>query len=393
MNLGLQCRNGFVILVSALSAAACSSSSSDANGNTDGGAITNGSGGATQGSGGATQGSGGATQGSGGATQGSGGAAKGSGGSSKGGASPSSGGSSNGSGGAGVVGTGKPGTVAGCTVFTADDDWNLDISGKPMDQTWTDRVQTVISTGIHIHPDYGSGYGIPINSVPQGQPAVPITFDSYPDESDPGPYPFPDPATIHIEGGTPASCDGDCHVLVVQSGACMLYEGYACSYASGWHCGNGAKWDLTKKSYLQRPKGWTSADAAGLAIMPGLVRVDEVRAGAVNHAIRFTMGCSAPNFVAPATHRAGCGNSNVNSPPMGLRVRLNKTKFDITTLSPSAQVVAKAMQNYGLILADNGSDFFFQGEDSPDWTDQDIEPLKTIPASAFEAITPPPLEQ
>jgi hypothetical protein len=250
----------------------------------------------------------------------------------------------------------------------------------------------VVSQGSHIHPDYGAGYGIPINVVPATQKMVPIAFDAYADESDPGPYPFPEPGSARIEGGTASSCDGDCHLLVVQSGACLLYEGYACTYTNGWHCDNGAKWDLTKKSYGQRPKGWTSADAAGLPITPGLVRLDEVRAGAVNHAIRFTLGCTSPNYVAPATHEAGCSRSSVNTPPMGFRVRLSKTKFDISKLSASAQVVAKAMQTYGLILADNGSDFYFQGEDNDGWTDQDIEPLKTIPTSAFEALTPPPLE-
>jgi len=306
-----------------------------------------------------------------------------------------SGGSATGSGGT----PGKPGTVGGCSVFTADDDWNKDISSATVDATWTMHVQTVLSSGLHLHPDYGNSgtehYGIPINVVPQSQPAVKVTFDDYPDESDPGPYPFPDPGTAKIEGGTPMDCSGDCHFLTVQSGTCMLYEGYGCSYSSGWHCANGAKWDLTKKSYGQRPKGWTSADAAGLAIMPGLVRLDEVRAGAITHAIRFTMDCSRPNFVAPATHQAvpgSCDPNNPNSPPMGLRVRLNKTKFDISKLSASAQVVAKAMQTYGLILADNGSDFYFQGEDNPGWTEQDVEPLKTIPTAAFEVITPPPLE-
>jgi hypothetical protein len=305
---------------------------------------------------------------------------------------PGAGGVVTGAGGGAVV-SGKPGSIGACTVFTSDDDWNRDISGEPTDATWTMHVQTVISSGLHLHPDYGAGYGIPVNVVAASQKAVPVTFDDYADESDPGPYPFPDPGSAHIEGGTASSCDGDCHLLVVQSGACMLYEGYACSYSNGWHCSNGAKWNLTEKSYGQRPKGWTSADAAGLPITPGLVRLDEVRAGAVNHAIRFTMGCTSPSFVAPATHQASCGHSNGNSPPMGLRLRLNKTKFDIGKLSASAQVVAKAMQTYGLILADNGSDFYFQGADDPGWTDDDIEPLKTIPASAFEAITPPALEQ
>jgi hypothetical protein len=180
---------------------------------------------------------------------------------------------------------------------------------------------------------------------------------------------------------------------VLQQGACQLYEGYACSYTDSWHCSNGAKWDLSKNSYGQRPKGWTSADAAGLAITPGLVRVDEVRAGAVTHAIRFTLHCSTTSFVKPATHEAGSTSCGANGPPMGIRVRLNKSKFDITTLSASAQVVAKAMQTYGMILADNGSDFYFQGEDDPRWMDTDIEPLKTIPAAAFEAVAVPPLEQ
>jgi hypothetical protein len=312
---------------------------------------------------------------------------------------PSSGGKSGGNGGAAMTTPGKPGTVGGCSIFTPDDDWNKDISGAPVDATWTAHIQASISSSLHLHPDYGNSgsdhYGIPINVVPQSQAAVPVTFDDYADESDPGPYPFPDPANAHIEGGTPSSCDGDCHFLTIQSGTCMLYEGYACHYAGGWHCSNGAKWDLTKKSYGQRPKGWTSADAAGLAVMPGLVRVDEVRAGAVTHAIRFTMSCTRANFVAPATHEAvphSCDPNDPNSPPMGLRVRLNKTKFDISKLSASAQVVAKAMQTYGLMLADNGSDFYFQGEDNPGWTEQDVEPLKTIPAAAFEAIVPPPLE-
>jgi hypothetical protein len=260
-----------------------------------------------------------------------------------------------GAGGSSTTPSGTPGTIGACSVFTSDDDWNRDISGEP-DATWTSRVQMVVSTGAHIHPDYGAGYGIPINVVPESQKPVPVTFDDYADESDPGPYPFPEPGSARIEGGTASSCDGDCHLLVVQSGACILYEGYACTYTNGWHCSNGAKWDLKKKSYGQRPKGWTSADAAGLPITPGLVRLDEVRAGAINHAIRFTLGCTSPNYVAPATHEAGCSRSN-NTPPMGFRVRLNKTKFDISKLSPSAQVVAKAMQTYGLILADNGSTF------------------------------------
>lgn len=288
-------------------------------------------------------------------------------------------------------------TVGGCEMFPPDDAWNTDVSTAAVDQGWTTKLQNMVGN-VKIHPDYGNDggdvYGIPVGVVPATQPALPVVFDWYPDESDPGPYPFPDPVSALIEGGDAMECDGDCHLLVVQQGTCQLYEGYACHYDLGWHCGNGAHWDLTKDGYGQRPKGWTSADAAGLAIAPGILRYDEVRAGAVNHAIRFTTKCTRANFVKPATHDAvpsGCDADDPNSPPMGLRVRL-KADYDISSLSPSAQVVLTAMKRYGLILADNGSNFYFQGEANTGWTDDDIEPLKSVPASAFEAVAVPPLE-
>ena len=165
------------------------------------------------------------------------------------------GGRATGTGGSSTTPSGTPGTVGACNVFTSDDDWNRDISAQPTDVTWTTRLQMVVSMGSRIHPDYGAGYGIPINVVPESQKSVAVTFDDYADESDPGPYPFPEPGSAHIEGGTASSCDGDCHLLVVQSGVCVLYEGYTCTYTNGWHCSNGAKWDLKKKSYGQRPKG------------------------------------------------------------------------------------------------------------------------------------------
>jgi hypothetical protein len=290
-----------------------------------------------------------------------------------------------------------PGTLGGCQMFTTDDAWNRDISADPADPDWTARLMRLVGDR-DIHPDYGNAppehYGIPVNVVPESQPMVPVSFDWYPEESDPGPWPLPDPSVAKIEGGTPDACDGDCHFLVVQSGTCLLYEGYACSYSDGWHCGGGARWDLSRNGYGQRPKGWTSADAAGLAITPGLVRYDEVRAGEMRHAIRFTTHCTRNAFVAPASHRAvpnGCDPDDPDAPPMGLRVRL-KADYDLSGLSASARVVAIAMQRYGMILADNGSDFYFQGEDHPGWTEDDVEPLKTIPASAFEAIVPPQLE-
>ena len=298
----------------------------------------------------------------------------------------------------GSGGDGELANIGGCSVFTPDDAWNRDISGESADATWTARLQRLVGD-IDLHPDYGNSgdehYGIPINVVPASQPKVAVEFDDYPEESDPGPYPFPDPASAKIEGGTAEACDGDCHLLVVQQGACMLYEGYACRYESGWHCANGAVWDLAQNSYGQREKGWTSADAAGLAIAPGLVRYDEVRAGEIRHAIRFTVRCTRNRFVAPATHQAVPGSCNPDaedSPPMGLRVRL-RADYDLSSLSESARVVARAMQRYGMILADNGSNFYFQGEDNPGWTEDDVEPLKTIPASAFEALAPGMLEQ
>jgi hypothetical protein len=280
-------------------------------------------------------------------------------------------------------------------VFTGADDWNTDISGATADATWTANV-LALAGDIHLHPDFGNYqtdvYGIPINVVPQNQPMVPVTFDWYADESDPGPYPIPDPAQVKIEGGTPDSCGGDCHLLVVQQGTCMLYEGYACQYQNGWHCGNGAKWDLTKLSYGQRTMGWTSADAAGLPIMPGLIRYDEVAAGEIRHAIRFTMSCSQDKYVKPATHFAvpsSCSNSP-QDPPMGLRVRL-KQSFDISSFNQTAKVILTAMKKYGLILADNGSNFYFQGDTNPGWND-DLDALKQVPVSEFEAIVPPPLQ-
>jgi hypothetical protein len=328
------------------------------------------------------------------------GAAAAGGGSSSGGSGATSAGS-NGSAGKGSSGSGsmgvpgKPGEVGGCKMFPADDAWNLDISGMDIDEAWTKKVRDLVGAA-KLHPDYGVDgadlYGIPLNVVPQTQPLTPVAFDWYPEESDPGPYPFPGPAEVIIEGNNPSSCDGDCHLLVVQQGTCMLYEGYACEHTGGvWHCGNGAKWDLNKVGYGQRPDGWTSADAAGLAIAPGVLRYDEVRAGEVSHALRFTLDCTSNKYVSPASHYAvpdGCNAAD--GPPMGTRVRL-KADFNLDGFTQSARTVLRGMQKYGMILADNGSNFYFQGQAHPGWTEEDIEPLKDVPASAFEVVTMPPL--
>lgn len=292
---------------------------------------------------------------------------------------------STGAGGSGFVGS------SGCGLFSGDDPWNADVSGAVVDAANTSLINTMLGA-VNIHPDFGPGFGIPINVVPSNQPAVPVVFDQYPDESDPGPYPFPGVSVARVEGtDDPTSCSDDCHLLAVQQGSCQLYEGYACQYDSdGWHCGNGAHWDLTKKSIGQRPVGWTSADAAGLSIYAGLARYEEVMAGEITHALRYTLPCSADSYVAPATHAAGhCPLAGKSGPPMGTRVRL-KASFDISGFAPIPQIFLKAFKKYGLILADNGgssSTFFFQSEDSPDWPDA-INDLKNVPVSAFEAVQP-----
>jgi hypothetical protein len=327
--------------------------------------------------------------GAGSGSAGSGGA--GSGGASSGGAS--SGGASSG-GNAEVAGASAE--VGGCRLFPGEDAWNVDISGLPADPDWTRKV-AALAPNARLHPDYGSDgdllYGIPLNVVPEGQPRVPVSFDWYPEESDAGPYPFPGPRDVRIEGNDPESCEGDCHLLVVEQGSCELFEGYACEHRDdGWHCGNGAKWDLNRVGLGQRPKGFTSADAAGLAIAPGLLRLDEVRSGELTHALRFTLACTTDKYVAPAQHYAVPGSCDpTTAPPMGTRVRL-RADFDLSDFGESARVVLRGMQRYGMILADNGSNFYFQGEAHPDWTEEDIEPLKRVPASAFEVVQMPPLE-
>ena len=291
------------------------------------------------------------------------------------------------------TGGGAPGdlpTIGGCTIFTADDLWNTDVYDAPVDATWTSRVQAMAG-GVNLHPDFGGQgiYGIGINVVPESQPMVPIDLTTYADESDPGPYPFPGPNEVQIEGANPTACDGDCHLLVLQQGACMLYEGGGCEYRGGqWHCGAGAIWDLSRNSYGQRPMGWTSVDAAGLSVTAGLLRYEEVVAGAVRHAIRFTLECTTNHYVPPATHYAvpgGC--SPTNAPPMGLRVRLNRD-FDPSGFGAHVRTILTAMKHYGMILADNGSNFFFQGDMDPAWPDNDLDELKSIPSSAFEVVGP-----
>jgi len=326
----------------------------------------------------------GVAQGSGGMGSGTGGAGAGGGGGAISGSGGQAGmGSTAGSGGGSVL------AGSGCPLFTPDDAWNADVSSAPVDTDWTTKLAALVGS-VKLHPDFGPGFGIPINVVPATQPLVGIMYDQYADESDPGPFPLPDVSVARVEGtDDPHSCDGDCHLLVVQQSTCLLFEGWACRYenGNGWICGNGARWDLTRKSYGQRPLGYTSADAAGLSIYAGLARYEEVAAGEITHAIRFTLKCSAPDYIAPATHAAGNCSGNTNAPPMGLRVRM-KASYDGSALSAQAQVFIRAFKKYGMILADNGSNFFFQSEDNPGWSDG-INDLKQVPASAFEVVTAP----
>ncbi|MEO8031827.1 MAG: hypothetical protein ABI765_13340, partial [Gemmatimonadota bacterium] len=211
-------------------------------------------------------------------------------------------------------------------------------------------------------------------------PRVPVSFD-YADESDPGPYPIP--AGAPIEGG--ASSGGDRHILIIDRDAWKLYELYA-AYPDdhgGWTAGSGAIFDLASNSL--RPAGWTSADAAGLPIFPGLVRYDEaVTAGAINHAIRFTVVHSRNGYIAPARHAASSSTS-VNLPPMGMRVRL-KAGFDLSGFSPTARVILQAMKTYGMIMADNGSNWYFSGAPDPRWSDDELNELKGVKGSNFEVV-------
>ena len=270
-------------------------------------------------------------------------------------------------------------SIAGCPVFPADDIWNTDISNLPVDSHSAVWISNSGGPGRLIHPDFGDSgtsmpYGIPFIVTNSSHPKTSITFQ-YASESDPGPYPFgPD---TPIEGG--AGSGGDQHAIMLDSSTCTLYELYDANYsASGSTAGSGAIWDL--KSDALRPSGWTSADAAGLPILPGLLRQDEVNAGFVGHAIRMTVQTTDQLFIWPARHEAGSVN-DAAYPPMGARFRLKASHF-----SHDTQVVLTAMKHYGLIVADNGSDWYFQGAAQPGWDNTMLDELKSIPAGDFEAV-------
>jgi hypothetical protein len=277
-------------------------------------------------------------------------------------------------------------SLAGRRPFPADNPWNTDISKAAVDP----KSSTLIaSCGVrNLHQDFGTVWdgapnGIPYIVVSAGQPRVPVTFD-YSDESDPGPYPIP--ATAPIEGG--ANSDGDRHVLIVDVSAWKLYELFDAHPINGgtsWHAGSGAIFDLNSNTL--RPAGWTSADAAGLPIFPGLVRYDEVaEQHAINHALRFTCPKTRKAYVAPATHYASSDTSSA-LPPMGMRVRL-KANFDTTGFSPNVRVVLRAMMKYGMLLADNGTGWYVSGAPDSRWNEDELATFSRVPSSAFEVVKP-----
>jgi hypothetical protein len=276
-------------------------------------------------------------------------------------------------------------SVAGCPVFPADNAWNRRVDRLPVQRNSATLIRS-IGLSAHFHADFGSGVwdggpiGIPYTVVDGDQPRVKVSFD-YADESDRGPYPIPPNAPI--EGGRQA--DGDRHVLIVDKSACKLYELYGAHPLAGgrsWHAGSGATFDL--RSDRLRPKGWTSADAAGLPILPGLARYDEVTQGAIRHALRFTAPRTRTAFVWPARHEAG-DSADPSLPPMGLRVRL-KRQVSLKGLPRQAKTIAIAMKRYGLMLADNGSPWYVTGAPDPHWDNDQLHALDRLSGRDFEVV-------
>lgn len=269
-------------------------------------------------------------------------------------------------------------SIGACPVFPADNPWNWDVRGLPV-APQSETYIASISAGGHeyLHADFGGAgeYGIPYVVVTASDALVPITFTDYGDESDPGPYPIPQDAPV--ENGS------DRHVLAIDAENCMLYELYNAEFnGEGWNASSGAVFDLL--SNRLRPMYWTSADAAGLPIFPGLARYDEVEAGQIRHALRFTASQTQRGFIPPATHYASTSD-DPTLPPMGLRLRL-RADFDLASFTGQARVVLEALQIYGMILADNGTSWYITGASDPGWNDEDLNQLKTVPGAAFEVV-------
>lgn len=277
----------------------------------------------------------------------------------------------------------KPSATGACPIFPADNVWHAEVSKLPV-RSDSAALVSAIGASSPVHADFGAGLwqggpiGIPITTVPAGQAKVRVSFD-YAGESDKGGYPIP--RNAKIEGGP--NSDGDRHVIILDQAACKAYELFA-AYPQGdgsWKCGSGAIFDL--RANALRPKGWTSADAAGLSILAGLVRYEEVAAGRIDHAIRITVPRSANAFIWPARHSASDRSGTL--PPMGLRLRL-KSSVNIAKLPTQARIVALAMQRYGVIVADNGSPWFISGAPDDRWSNDALRALGSLSGNDFEAI-------
>jgi hypothetical protein len=277
-------------------------------------------------------------------------------------------------------------SLNGFVPFPAASAWNTDISAAPVDPNSPNFIN-YIGPSVTVHADFGSGtysgqsIGIPYQIVSGTQKKVKVSLGAYAAESDPGPMPVPSTALIE---GYPKPGTGDRHVLVLEKDGCWLYELYNAkvSKSGAWTADSAAIWDMTIPE--QRPYTWTSADAAGLPIFPGLVRYDEVASGAINHAVRFTVPSTRQAFTPPASHWAS-SVTNPNAPPMGMRLRL-KAGFDISAFSAQNQVILRALKQYGLILADNGSAIFISGAPDSRWDNNDLHQLGKLTASDFEVV-------
>ncbi len=299
--------------------------------------------------------------------------------------------------------------VGGCQVLPTSNIWNTPVASLPVAANSTQIINFILANGgDNLHPDFGAGLwegapiGIPWSLVPSNQAMVPIDFDffdGWPEESDPGPYPIPPGAPI--EGGP--SSQGDRHVLTVRQGECRLYELYhswphgtgpeddpPCNEPGGW-CGlSGAVYELDSNDL--RPAGWTSADAAGLPIFPGLARQGEIAGGELRHALRFTVGVTKtyvnpanPGYIWPARHQAG-SSTNPAAPPMGLRLRLKRSWQIPASFDPQVRALLIGLKRYGMMLADNGSNWYISGIPSPSWTEDLVSQFHQVPGSAFEVV-------
>ena len=287
------------------------------------------------------------------------------------------------------VDLGPNASLKGLRLLPDDSPWNKDISREPVDPR-SQRILARIGLDTPLKADFGTEWegapiGIPYVVVDKDQPRVPVEFNEAPDESDPGPYPIPRDAPI--EGGPDGR--GDRHILVLDRDTWQLWEVFNAfrDGKGGWTAGSGALWDLRKVQV--RRERWTSADAAGLPILPGLVRRDEIQAGRILHALRFTVAQTQRGYINPATHQAGA-TTDPNVVPMGARFRL-KAGFDLSGYQGAARIILQCLKTYGMFVADNGSNWYLSGATDTGWDDTDLNQLKAVPGSAFEAVDTGPV--